>query len=68
MDTHESLENIIDFARRIESMPTDPKNERFVRELVSEIALDCPLHVLKEIAECVLVIRRRELDKAGREN
>lgn len=68
MDTHESLEYVNDFARRIESMSTSLANERFVRELISDIAYDCPLHVLKEIAECVLSIRRRELDKAGREN
>lgn len=68
MDTLKSLEYVNDFARRIECMADDPKQERFVRELVADIAKDCPLHVLKEIALCVLSVRRRELNEAGRQN
>lgn len=70
MDTNQSLEIVRDFANRIESMATGgrPTDERFIRELLADIAGDCPMHVLKEIAECVLAIRLRELERAGQQN
>lgn len=68
MDTPESLIGVNDFAKRIEGMATDPAKERFVRELVAEIAMDCPLHIIKKIATCVLDLRRAELLSSSQRN
>ena len=68
MDTPKSLAFVNDFAQRIDSMAADPAQERFVRGFLAGAVQDCPVEALKEIASCVLSIRRRELLDAGRQN
>ncbi len=68
MDSPDSLRFVNDFERRIRLIGTDAAQERFVRELVSDIAMDCPLPILSQLANCVLGLRKAELRAAGEQN
>jgi len=65
MDSHESIRFVRDFAERIRLISTDRAQERFVRDFVSKVALDCPLPILSQIAARVLELRSAELREAG---
>jgi hypothetical protein len=68
MDSEQSLSNVLDFERRIARMHGSTDDEQFVRSFLSDIVLDCPMHVLQQVASCVLDIRKTELRIAGEEN
>lgn len=61
MSDARSLLIILDFKRRIANLQTTPGDQKFIRELLAEIAADCPLNVLEELANCLLRIREREM-------
>ena len=68
MADHVSLEHLTSFARQIEQVAADPAQERFVRGFLAGAVQDCPVDALKEIASCVLSIRRRELEREAKGN
>jgi len=68
MDDAKSLAFVADFEKRIRQAPTDKTQEAFVRELVADIAQDCPIPVLTQLATCILNLRKSELKAAGEWN
>jgi hypothetical protein len=65
MDNAKSLAFVKDFERRIYQAPNDKTQETFIRELVADIAQDCPIPVLTQLATCILDLRKSELKAAG---
>ena len=65
MNDIKSLTFIADFETRIQKAQTDKSQESFIRELIVDIAQDCPLPVLTELAICVLRLRKSELKKTS---
>lgn len=68
MSDHKSLENLLDFRRRIDSMVTDPSDEEFVRDFCSKAALACPMDALIRIAVGVWLARKDELEREAKGN
>ena len=65
MNDIKSLAFIADFETRIQKAQTDKSQESFIRELIVDIAQDCPLPVLTELAICILRLRKSELKKTS---
>lgn len=61
-DPWKSQNNVRDFSRRIDQI-ADPENEKFVRGVVSRIALTCPVEVIQRIARLTVEIRREEIER-----
>ena len=52
---------------KVASAPTDKKAEAFLRDLIADVAKDCPIHALVHIGQCLVDIRKSELrDEAER--
>jgi hypothetical protein len=65
MDDAKSLAFIADFERRIRQAPTDKNQEVFIRGLVADIAQECPIPLLTQLATCILNLRKSELKSAA---
>ena len=65
MNDIKSLGFIADFETRIQKTQTDKSQESFIRELIVDIAQDCPLPVLTQLAICILHLRKSELKKTS---
>ena len=63
-----SLKTLRTFQKQIEGIPTNPKDERFVRKFIADIMDDCPVPFLIAVANAVLEARRAELNEYAEKN
>jgi hypothetical protein len=61
-------ENLRAFAKSVEMAPVDEHSEDVVRFMLRGVAEDCPMHVLVQLGQCLVDIRRSELRSEAEKN
>ena len=61
-------DRVSEFAEHVRKAATNKQSEKIVRYMIEDVAKDCPMHVLKQLGQCLVDCRRSEVRTEAEQN